>query len=386
MSRPESAKQSQRPASLFPYEEFMRREDIPIVEAMCGVDDVTQLPRKPWPRTGGSGTFIQMRGTFQSERGIYVAEIPGGGELNPERHLYEEEIFILQGRGLTEVSVKEGKAKTIFEWTEGSVFALPRNSWHKLINGGREPVIFMAVTTAPRVMNALVDIDVVFNCDYEFPGEFVGQPGYFKVGDERVKEGRFSTIWYTRFIPDARAEFLDDLEQKVAGGQLTGYKMGKEFPHGHISEWPVGRYHKAHYHGPGAILIGLKGKGYVLLWPRELGTRPYQDGHEDKVMKVEWGPRSIYCPPDAWFHQHFSTGKEPARHVAVYGGRVPMSSARTVIDRGDGNEFSGYVSFREGGTLIDYEDEDPEIRRRFAEKIQRDGIELKMPPVKYRPH
>lgn len=39
---------------------------------------------------GGLGTFIELQGSFESERGLYVAEIPGGEALNPERHLYEE--------------------------------------------------------------------------------------------------------------------------------------------------------------------------------------------------------------------------------------------------------------------------------------------------------
>ena len=69
----------------------------------------------------------------------------------------------------------------------------------------------------------------------------------------------------------------------MAGGQLTGYRMGDRFPHGHISAWPSGRYHKAHFHGPGAILLGLDGEGYVLVWPSELGPRPYQDGHEERA-------------------------------------------------------------------------------------------------------
>ena len=60
------------------YEDWMMREGIPIHEAVAGLDDVTELPRKPWPRTGGLGSFIHMLGPKQAERGIYVGEIPGG--------------------------------------------------------------------------------------------------------------------------------------------------------------------------------------------------------------------------------------------------------------------------------------------------------------------
>ena len=64
----------ERHGNLFPYDNFMEREELPVHRAVVGVDDVTTLPRAPWKRTGGSGTFIQLEGTFQSERGIYVAD------------------------------------------------------------------------------------------------------------------------------------------------------------------------------------------------------------------------------------------------------------------------------------------------------------------------
>jgi len=59
------------------YENWMMKEEIPIHEAVAGLDDVTELSRKPWSRTGGLGAFIHMLGPKQAERGIYVGEIPG---------------------------------------------------------------------------------------------------------------------------------------------------------------------------------------------------------------------------------------------------------------------------------------------------------------------
>ncbi len=203
----------------FPYDRFMEREGVPVHQAVVGVEDVTALPRAPWGRIGGLGTFIQLRGTFQSQRGIYVAEIPGGGALEPERHLYEEEIFVLEGRGVTQVWQGAGE-KLTFEWGAGSVFAFPRSCTHRLFNAGHEPVIFMAVTTAPEVINALRDLDFVFNSDYEFADLYADNGSYFRSSDLRTKEGRVGqTVWHTNFIPDVHAASLNDLEQKVAGGQ-----------------------------------------------------------------------------------------------------------------------------------------------------------------------
>ncbi|HET7004622.1 MAG TPA: cupin, partial [Candidatus Binatia bacterium] len=92
------------------YEIWMRQEGIPVVDGY-GVEDVRQLALKPWPRTGGKGAFIDLKG-MEGFTGMYVGEIPPGGALNPENHLYEELIYIIQGIGATEIwSVGEDKRK-----------------------------------------------------------------------------------------------------------------------------------------------------------------------------------------------------------------------------------------------------------------------------------
>jgi oxalate decarboxylase/phosphoglucose isomerase-like protein (cupin superfamily) len=321
-----------------------------------------------------------LRGTFQLQRGIYIAEIPGGGALEPEKHLYEKEIFVLQGRGVTQVWQGDGE-KLTFEWNAGSVFAIPPNTTHRLFNAGEDPVICMAVTTAPEVINALRDLDFVFNSDYAFADLYGDNGTYLRTSDLRTSEGRVGqTVWHTNFIPDVHAAALNDLEQKVAGGQLTNYRMGDAFPHGHISAWPAGRYHKAHYHGPGAILLGLDGEGYVLAWDSALGPRPYASGHGDEVIRVEWRQNSIYSPPNGYFHQHFNSGPTPARHIAVYGAKLPLG----VHELYDGDQWIGMLSERDGGTLIDYEDEDPQIRRDFEQTVAAQGIACTMPAFAYR--
>src|SRR5207244_7230008 len=44
-----------------PYDLFMEAQDIPIYRDI-GVRRVQDLPRKPWKRMGGNGTFIQLLG------------------------------------------------------------------------------------------------------------------------------------------------------------------------------------------------------------------------------------------------------------------------------------------------------------------------------------
>ncbi|MBI2829575.1 MAG: cupin domain-containing protein [Chloroflexi bacterium] len=360
------------------YDDWMEKEGIPVYEAFAGIEDVTELPRRPWARMGGSGTFIQLAGTKEAGKLQYVVEIPSGGSLEPEKHLYDELVFVLRGRGLAEVWQVNGQKRS-FEWSEGSLFAMPTNAWHRLVNGGREPVLLFAVTNAPVVMEAFRNLDFIYNCDYNFTDRYSGQADYFLAGEKRHRDGKFSmTRWETNFVPDVRKAFLDDMFEKVSGGQLTGFSMAS-WTTCHSSEWPTGIYHKAHFHGPGAVLLGLKSVGYVLVWPRQYGIHPFQDGYGDKVYKVDWRPGSIYSPCNEWFHQHFNTGPEPARHLAVTGGASGFGA-------GPWSQVQGGVfgSVRENGVLIEYEDEDPEIRRMFEEELRKKGIKCTMPPVVYR--
>ncbi len=363
-----------------PYGKWLKLEGLPVFEGY-GLEDVRELELAPWARLGGKGAFIQLYG-MEGFTGMYVAEIPAGGTLEPERHLYEEVICILDGNGATEIWQEE-RAKRMFEWGKGSLFAPPVNCWHRLINGGREPVRFLAVTNAPLVMDVFHNVDFIFNCPYAFTDRYAGEENYFAMGDKRYEDGR-QHIWETNFIADVRSASLDARDIKGAGVRLTQFELSANSLIGHLAQWPAGRYHKAHYHGPGAILLGLQSSGYVLLWPKEAGVRPYESGNSDQVVEVKWKAGSVYCPPNHWFHQHFNTGPEPARHLAVrYGGKLfPMGVKVAGRFMMQGEDSEPYTSVRDGGTLIEYEDEDPEIRRRYEDELKGFGVPCHMPEIK----
>jgi len=153
----------------------------------------------------------------------------------------------------------------MFEWGKWSLFAPPMNTTHRLVNGSREPVRFMAVTNAPLAFDIYRDENFIFNCPYSFSDRFYGEEDYFEVGKKRYVSGLIN-IWETNFIPDISSALLENLEVKGAGLRLSQFEMSGNALVGHLGEWPVGKYHKAHHHGPGAIIVGLQSVGYVLLW------------------------------------------------------------------------------------------------------------------------
>ncbi len=83
------------------YGQWIQREGLPVVHGY-GVEDVRQLEMAHWSRLGGKSGFIHLYG-MEGFTGMYVAEIPPERALEPEHHLYEEVICILQGNGATEI-------------------------------------------------------------------------------------------------------------------------------------------------------------------------------------------------------------------------------------------------------------------------------------------
>ncbi len=361
------------------YEKWIGQEGIPIIEGY-GVEDIRAIARAPWPRTGGKGTFIQLKG-LEGFTGMYVGEIQPGAALRPEKHLYEELIYILRGIGSTEVWSQTEAQKIHFEWQAGSLFAIPLNSWHRLVNGSREPVIYLAVTSAPLIMDLVHDPDFIFGCDHVFQQRFDGRPDYFVPGSLREERVRF-TVWESNFIADVRNAALDPAERKGSGLRLTSLEMGGSTLVGHIAEWPVGHYHKAHHHQGGAILLILRSRGYTLMWPKEGGIKPYAENRAQEVVKVNWREGSVFSPPTGWVHQHFNTGAEPARQLAFrysgQSGKYLVGVVKALVREGVD------MSTTEGGTLIEYEDEDPQIRRDYESEIKKQGIALQMSKVNYR--
>src|SRR3990172_8941042 len=185
-----------------PYDTFMEAQGIPIYRDI-GVRRVQDLPRKPWKRMGGNGTFIQLLGT-EGLWGCYVIEVPGAGALNPEKHLYEEQYLVVEGRGTTEVCVEGHPKKQTFEWQRGSVFAIPMNATHRIVNATSSPALLLGGTTAPNIMNNFGSEDFIFNCPYQFKDRFDPEASdYFKYKEEVTPDPvRGLAMRKTNIIPD----------------------------------------------------------------------------------------------------------------------------------------------------------------------------------------
>ena len=365
-----------------PYDQFMVEEDIPVFRDL-GVSSVKNLPLQPWRRTGGRGTYIQLLGT-ETKWGCHLVEVPAAGALHPEKHMYEEVYIVVEGRGSTEVWLEGEGRKHVFEWQEGSMFSIPMNAMHRIVNATNSPALLLGGTTAPNVLNQIQNADAVFNNPYVFRDRFSGADDFYKYREEIEPDPvRGLAMRRTNFMPDAV-----NCELPLDNRRSPGYRRVEPFMTNNtfyywIGQHENGRYSKAHAHTSAAILICLKGEGYTYTWPEEYGVNPWKDGHADKIKRLDYGPYGMVsaAPGGArWYHQHFSVSKEPFRLMAWFG---PHNPGRDPGAPGEKHTDYTAIDVNEGGTAIPYWMEDPFIRKEYEEKLNRNGVEIRMKPEWY---
>jgi hypothetical protein len=216
-------------------------------------------------------------------------------------------------------------------------------------------VRFVAVTNAPPVINLYEDLDFVFGTDFDFKHRFNGEPDYFA-----AKPASDGLRLETNFIPDGVNVPVADTSERGSGSRMVRFNLARGAIPGHISQFSVGTYKKAHAHGPGAHVIILNGEGYSLMWPED-----------SEPQRYDWQPGTLIVPPNMWLHQHFNTGPTPARYLAFKLGS--QRNAQGVM--------MCWISKRLGGDQLDYADESPRVREMFAEALAKHGLKPRMGEV-----
>lgn len=343
------------------YLDWVAKEGIPVLEDFGF--NLLEVQTAPWPRMGGSArgayTHVKGRGDFVNS---YLCELPPGGQTDPQRHLFEEVVYVVAGRGSTTIKTELDQRHS-FEWGTGSVFALPLNAQYQHFNtSGREPARFAAVTSLPLVMNAFHNDGFIFDNRFAFSDRY-GEDRFFRGEGEflPVKPGRHQ--WITNFVPDLRSFELQAWGARGVGSSNIKFILADGTMHAHMSELAVGTYKKGHRHGPDFHIFPVTGHGYSLLW---------YAGDPD-FRRMDWEHGWVYAPPDQMFHQHFNTASTPSRYLAVAFGsiRYPFSSDKKGLF-GEGSD----TDVSQGGRQIEYENEDSRIRQIFEAELRKNGIEV----------
>jgi mannose-6-phosphate isomerase-like protein (cupin superfamily) len=345
------------PEPLDTYVEWQEAQGIPVISGFF-IEDINSAELSHWDLKGGPAAFVMLEGTGGTND-AYICEIPPGGQLKPQRHMYEEMVYITQGHGATTVWQRDGR-KHSFEWGPGSLFAMPINADYQHFNSsGSEAVRYYAVTNCCFVMNLFHSVDYVFNSDYAFTDRFDPESGDYFSGEGEIF-GRF--FMTTNFVPNTRTLGLADYSERGKGSTNMKFDLAGNTMGAHISEFPVGTYKKCHRHGPGAHVVILSGQGYS-----DLGL----EGTE--LQRVHWKPGSVVVPPDQWFHQHFNSGAIPARYLALR-----WNNWRYRFMKSKERSHETFRSIKEGGSQIEFEDEDPAVHKDFEAAMKKVGAKCAM--------
>lgn len=329
------------------YKSWQARQGVPIIET-AALPDVMDVEVGDWPRLGARGAFINLLGAEETND-AYVCELQPGVVTEPAKCLYEEFIYVLSGFGTTTIWNGQDRKHT-FEWRRGSLFAAPLNTWRQHANlSTTETVRFIAITSAPMVLNLFGSEEFVFQTPYDFLDRFSGVEEITGAGTERV--GR---IWETNFVPDVHTFELKPWAERGGKGSNIMFRLRGNTMGAHISQFGVGSYKKAHKHGPGAHLFPISGEGYSLMW---------KPGDTEKQM-YRWGPGSLICPGGHTYHQHFNVGAEPARYLAIHWGKMPLA-----------HSYNTKVRVAGLRDQIEYEDEDGDVYELFEAELRKDGRE-----------
>ena len=109
----------------------------------------------------GEGRLYQMDAT--------LVELPPGGKLAPHKHLYEEMIYIVSGRGYTNMWMAGTTAKKRYDWSVSDVLSPSLNAWHETVNSSStEPARLLLMTSFPLLKHKFGDAAFSFSSDYPF--------------------------------------------------------------------------------------------------------------------------------------------------------------------------------------------------------------------------
>ena len=181
-----------------PYLDWVHAEAVPVVNDY-GVD-LLQVETAEWPRFGmrGAAVHLQGRGDFCS---MFVFEIPPGASSSPQRHLYEEVMYVLEGRGSTQIEFAGGIQHS-FEWGPRSLFAIPLNARYRLFNAsGKDCARLVSTTDLPLVMNTFHNEKFIFENDFDF-SERAGKGEHFTGQGDLITVRPGNHMWETNFVPD----------------------------------------------------------------------------------------------------------------------------------------------------------------------------------------
>ena len=233
-----------------------------------------------------------------------LVEIPAGGELVAHRHLAEEMIYIVSGKGYTLMWTGSEGMKERYEWREGDLLSPSLNAWHQHFNASSDtPARYLSLTTSPLTQNLFKNRLFLSSTDFIFANrwreavvqkpQYVGEAAPASCGmscpeNVRMNVGHLLPNLPGREMLHQRENALGITilpEGDMAGNQLLEMEV-REFlapsatspNHRHL--WEV-------------VYVILKGEGYSLM---------QREGEPER--RLEWSEGDMFIVEANEYHNH----------------------------------------------------------------------------------
>jgi len=271
--------------------------------------NLNTLPLADRPQLGDKAKVLRVGGAAQLTQ---VIEIPPGRKTVWHGYGWEGEalFYVLSGRGQTEYrGMTGGLPSNKYAWKKNSLFAIPVDHEMQHTNlDPTQPVRLLAVTGYAINMYPFVEVEL--RSGRQNPAE---NP------EERART--LSTTTYP-------GHYVDDLREhpvamrEARGNRTAFFNMMSTVGHRthsnvHISEL-TGPQAYAHKHGNQPMFVILKGAGYDI-WSEARDLKEYEAAVKaGSAHRAEYGTGTLCgVPGGPHWHQHFSTGTEPLRYLAI---------------------------------------------------------------------
>lgn len=239
-----------------------------------------------------------------------LVEIPAGGQLAPHRHLTEEIIYFISGKGHTLMWNQQGGKQERYEWSGGDLMSPSLNAWHQHVNTSDTPARYVSFTTAPVALNLYHDPAFLSSSDFIFADRWkqgiTQKPEYRPEGADGHADGRMTV---GHFLPNIVGRELHSMRKGAWGitirpdGDLAGNRLLEMEVREKQGDDPEAHMHR---HPWEVAYIVLEGMGYSNL---------QREGEPKRVLN--WQKGDMYIVEANEFHVNRPREDAKTRYLQV---------------------------------------------------------------------
>ncbi len=228
---------------------------------------------------------------------ITLIELPPGRQLQPQRMLAEEMIYIVSGSGYTLMWNKTGDQPVRYDWKAGDLLSPSLNAWRQHANSSTiTPARYIVISTAPLTRRLFQNANFITANDFTFDDRWADSVGLEPLyvpggtGPETVKMkvGHLLPATGTREMKDRGSGMLGVTimpDGDMASNRILEMEL-REFT-GPGSKSP------SHRHFWETFYLILGGEGYAVL---------EKDGHAER--RLNWKQGDVFLVEANEFHVH----------------------------------------------------------------------------------